>query len=132
PVQPMPRVETLGASEEQVLKAAYLGTDGPALVDFFRKRAGPVPDKAQLDALLLKLGDKTVTTAEQAAGELIALGSNAVAALRPIANNPDGGEATVRARRCLQMIEGSQASAITATAARLLAVHKPEGTVEAL
>ena len=127
-VQPALKAETPLASDEQILKAAYLGTDGPALLDFFRKRAGPVPDQAQLDSLLAKLGDTTAATADQAAGALIAIGPNAVPALRPIANNPDGGEASNRARRCLQMIEGTQAAGVTATAARLLATHNPDGT----
>src|SRR5205085_232630 len=126
-VQPVPKAETLAASEEQILKAAHLGTDGPALLDFFRRRAAPPPDKAQLDALLAKLGDKTAATADSAAGALIALGPNVIPALRPLANNPDGGDATVRARHCLQMIEGTKAAALTGTAARLLATQKPEG-----
>ena len=37
-VQPTPKVETASASDEQILKAAHLGADGPALLDFFRKR----------------------------------------------------------------------------------------------
>jgi HEAT repeat protein len=129
---PAPMKATLAATDDQVLKAANLGTDGPALLEFFHKRSAPAPEQAQLEALLARLGDKTAETADKAVGELICLGPNAVPALRPVANNPDGGEATVRARRCLNMIEGNQGAALTAAAVRLLAVVKPEGAVEAL
>jgi HEAT repeat protein len=129
---PAPMTEKLTASDDQILKAARLGTDAAALIDFFRKRVAPAPDTAELDGLLARLGDKGAESADKAAGELIGLGPNAVAALRPVANNPDGGEATTRARRCLQMIEGSQGAALTGAAVRLLAAAKPDGTVEAL
>ncbi len=131
-VQPTTKVETAFASDEQILKAAHLGADGPALIDFFRKRSAPAPDKAKLDALIAKFADKTAETADRAVGEVVAIGPNAVPALRPAANNPDGGETTVRARRCLQLIEGNQGAALTATAARMLAVHKTAGGVAAL
>jgi HEAT repeat protein len=131
PPPPAVKAETATLTDEETLKAAHLGTDGPALLDFFRKRVA-APDRAELDALLAKLADTSAETADRAAAELIAFGANAVPALRRVANNPDGGTATVRARHCLQMIEGSHAAALTATAARLLGAAKPDGAVEAL
>ena len=132
-VQPTPpKVAPALASDDQILKGAHLGTDGPALIDFFHKRSTPAPDKAHLDALIAKLGDKNTENADGAAGELVAIGPNAVPALRPAANNPDGGETMVRARHCLQMLDGSQGAALTATAVRQLAALKAEGAVEAL
>jgi HEAT repeat protein len=119
-------------SEEQLLKSANLQPTGPALVEFFRKRTPPGPDRAALDALVTKLGDKDAATADKVAGELVSLGQIAVPALRPVANNADGGEATVRARKCLQLIDGGQAAGLTSVAARLLGEKKADGAAEAL
>ncbi len=63
--QPPAKVEMALATDEQILKAAYLGSDGPALLDFFRSRVSPAPDKAALDALISLLADKDAASADR-------------------------------------------------------------------
>ena len=78
--------------DEEALKAANIGTTGPALLDFFRKRMAPAPDRERLAELTRQLGDKDAAARDRAAGELVALGEKAVHALRRAANNVDDAE----------------------------------------
>src|SRR5262249_9040790 len=64
------------SADEQTLQAVGLATDGPALLEFFRKRAQPDFHRDQVAHLLRQLSDKE--TGDQAAGELVALGAVAL------------------------------------------------------
>jgi HEAT repeat protein len=118
--------------DEQTLTAAGLGTDGPALLEFFRSRTRNEADQQKLLALTRQLGDPSTEVRARAAAELIGRGPAAVPALRHAVNDIDNLAVSERARKCLQSIEGKDSAALPAAAARLLAVRKPAGATEVL
>jgi HEAT repeat protein len=122
----------VSASDEQALKAAGLKANGPALLDFLRKRATGQADKEQLIGLVQALGDKDPVLRDKATGELISLGQAAVPALRQAANELDNADAAALARKCLGQIEGASGASLTSAAVRALGGLRPAGTVEAL
>jgi hypothetical protein len=116
-------------SDEQTLRAVSLTTDGAGLLEFFRKRSQSALDPAEVAALITQLGDKSNEVREKATGTLVALGPVAVPQLRQAAKDPDEPEVAVRAKRCLQAIEGNFAASVPVAAARLLA-QRPRGPPE--
>jgi HEAT repeat protein len=92
-------------SAELSLRAAGLSTDGPALLDFFRKRMQTDVQPEQLRALVQQLGDPAPAVWEKAQAELVSRGSVAIPFLRQAARDADAAPLAQRARYCLQMIE---------------------------
>jgi HEAT repeat protein len=121
-----------GLADEVLLKSLHLGTDGPALLDFFRQRSNIQAPKDKLAELVKQLGDKELSTRTKAAAGLVAIGPAAIPALRQAVKDPDEGDAVALARRCLTAVEGEHSSAIPAAAARLLAQRRPDGAVDVL
>jgi HEAT repeat protein len=119
-------------ADEQRLQAAGLRTDGGALLDFLRKRSLAVAEPARVEALCRQLGAASPEARVQAAAELVALGNAAIPLLRRTVQDPDEREAAARARRCLRLLVGDQASNIPAAVIRLLARRKPAGATEVL
>jgi hypothetical protein len=123
------------AADEQTLRAAKLGTDGPALLDFFRKHTLTESDRERLQRLVKELGDKSFRAREKASAELVEQGAKAISVLRPALRSPDR-EVARRAEECLRRLESDEktnGSPVLATAVvRLIAVRKPEGTAEIL
>lgn len=119
-------------ADEQTLQAASLSTDGPALLEFFRKRSLAGADRGELVTLIRQLTDPSFEVREKATAELVAHGIVAVPLLRQAAQDQDDREVARRARRCLQFIEGDTSAAVPAAAARLLARRKPAGAADAL
>jgi HEAT repeat protein len=118
-------------TDEQTLQAANLGTEGPALLDFFRKRSALEVDRQRLVSLIQQLGARSPLERDRAAGELIAIGPAALPLLRQAVHDPDEQLIAAGAQRCLHFLEdGSSAVPIAAT--RLLAVRKTPGTIEVL
>src|SRR5690242_5065181 len=68
--------------DEQTLAAAHLGTDDPALLDFFRKHTPADADRDKVRALIAALGDDSYRIREHASDELVALGATAAPLLR--------------------------------------------------
>jgi hypothetical protein len=126
---PPPAADT--ADDEKLLRAAGLKTDGPALVEFFRKRVPDEVTSEKLALLVKQLGDESFEVREKANADLKALGVRAVPALRRAADSPDA-EVKRRAEECLAAVVTGAAAARTAAAARLLAVRKPAGSAAAL
>jgi HEAT repeat protein len=122
----------VASGDEQTLKAAGLKADGPALLDFFRKRAAGKADKEQIATLVKALAEKDATLRDKATGELVCIGEPAIPALRQAANELDNAEAAALARKCLRNIEGPSGATLSACAVRAIAGLKPAGTVEAL
>jgi HEAT repeat protein len=116
--------------DERLLQSAGLPADEPALLRFFRLRSRADADRAHLTALVRQLGDSA--TEAGAAAELIAWGPPSVVPLRRAINDLDNPAVARRARKCLDAIEGSDARALVAAAARLLAVRAPDGAADAL
>jgi hypothetical protein len=115
---------TAAQADEATLQAAKIATDGPALLDFFRRCTLAEADRHKIQALIDKLGDESYDVREQASAELVRLGPVAGPLLRQAAKDPDI-EVVRRAEKCLQKIEESAGPAVAAAAARLLAVRKP-------
>src|SRR6266542_1410955 len=122
--------ETTGDAD--VVKAAHLGTTGPALVEFFKNRTQRTPAPDKLRELIEQLGDKKADVRDKAYAGLVSAGMVAVPLLRQAANNIDDNDTATRARDILKYIEGEEAATLTTAAARLLAEAKPEGAVDAL
>jgi hypothetical protein len=117
--------------DEQALQAAHVGSDGPALVEFFRKHTPVEADKDKVRALVADLGDDSYHVRDRASAELVELGQTAVPLLREALKDPDV-EVARRAEKCLQLIEPNPSATVAVAAARLLAVRRPPGAVEAL
>ncbi len=120
------------ASDEQTVKAARLGTTGAALIEFFKGRTQQTAAADQVEALIKQLGEKEPEPRDKAFAALVRMGMVAVPLLRQAANTVDEADAAPRARECLKFIEGDEAAALSAAAARLLAHHNPDGAFEAL
>jgi hypothetical protein len=117
--------------DERALAAVHLGTDGPALLDFFRQHTPADTDRDKVGALIAALGDDSYRVREHASAELVALGAAAAPLLRDALKDPDV-EIARRAEKCLQLIEPYPVATVAAAAARLLALRRPAGTAGAL
>jgi HEAT repeat protein len=133
-----PATGTLNAGEpdriadEQLLRKAGLGTDGPALVDLFHKRARATGDREEIRVLVAQLSDEAPAKRDKACAELIALGVAAVPYLREAARHPDDRELLAQTRRCLDFIDGPNNVPLMVAATRLLAQRRPAQAVETL
>lgn len=121
-----------GPPDENVLKNAKLSVADDALLEFFRKRTPPAPERDKIAELVKKLGAKDVTDRDAAQSAITAIGQAAVPLLRQSANNTDDGEASNRAKECLRNIEGTAAANIVTHAARSLAARKVAGAAKVL
>src|SRR5262249_28874586 len=61
------------ARDEQVLKEAKVATDGPGLLEFFRKRTLDDAAEDKIKGLIRQLGDDAFEVREQASGQLVAI-----------------------------------------------------------
>jgi HEAT repeat protein len=123
---------TVDSDEEQLLKNAKLGTDGPALLQFFATRTRPRIDPDKFAALLRDLADDSYRVSNRAMAQIISLGPVTVPWLRKALKDPDDELGAQRAKFCLDAIGGEQASAIPVAAVKLLAQRRPEGAARAL
>src|SRR5207302_10742741 len=119
------------ASDEAVLKAAGLATDGTAIVRFFQKRTLTEADQSLLAANVRRLGADSFPERERAMLELGAAGRSALPFLRPALNDPNA-EIVQRAKRLLQELESGRELDLVQAAARLLADRRPAGAAEAV
>jgi HEAT repeat protein len=124
------------AEDEQALRAAGVGADGPALLAFFKRQALSDADRARLPRLIEQLGDDEFDVRERASAGLLAVGPRAVPLLRQAARGPDR-EVSRRAEECLRKLEadgqtGGPAVPVLSAAARLLAARKPDGAAAVL
>jgi HEAT repeat protein len=118
-------------ADETALKSVGLPTDAAGLVEFFRVRGRTDVDREAIAALVKRLDAADAADREKACGELIAIGPPALPALRRAAADLDAAESSALARRCLKALDGDTA-ALTAAAARLLAVRRSAGAAETL
>lgn len=116
---------------EATLKEAHVGTDGPALLTFFRSRTLSEEDRARLAATVRKLGDESYAVRDEATKALIRAGSIARPLLMAARKDPDP-EIAHRVARCLRIIDSGSELVLAEAAARLLAVRKPAGTTAVL
>jgi outer membrane protein assembly factor BamB len=117
--------------DEQTLAAAHVSSAGPDLVEFFRKHTPVEADRDRIRTLIRELGDDSYPVRERASAELVALGPAATPLLKEAEKDSDV-EVARRAERCRQLIEPYPTAAVATAAARLLALRRPAGAVEAL
>src|SRR5207244_579141 len=104
------------AADEKLLQEAGLKTDGPALLDFFRKRTLSEADIAKLAEAVRQLGDNSFSVREKATAELVAAGRNALPSLRSGLKDADL-EIARRAQECIRAIENGPGALLAAAAA---------------
>src|SRR5690242_8875287 len=127
-----PPAPTDGAAEdEQLLKDAKVSTDGPGLLEFFRKRTPTEKDRERAAGLVRRLSDDVFAVRQKAAEGLVALGPAALPQLRAALGHPDE-EVRQRAAECLQAIDPSPRGALAGAAARRLRAARPAGAVPVL
>jgi hypothetical protein len=123
--------DTKTSADEETLHALGLATDGPGLLEFFRKRTLKETDRERIAKLIRQLGDDEFEVRQKASTDLLLIGPVAVPFLQQAAKDPDV-EVARRAERCLKQIDMVAGSAVILAAARVLAEHKPAGAAEAL
>jgi HEAT repeat protein len=119
------------AQDEQVLRAAKVGTDGPALLDFFRKRIGSEAARARVRELIKQLGDDSFDVREKASDGLAAIGRAALPALSEALKDRDA-EIARRAADCIRLIENDAGPVLATAALRRLSALKPAGATAVL
>ena len=119
-------------SDEQKLGSAGLQTDGPALLDYFRRQTLTSAARERITTLVQQLGDRSFKLRDKASTELPSLGMIAVPFLRQAAASADL-EVVCRAEACLRSIEEKDLRiGVPSAAARLVAARKPEGATDVL
>jgi hypothetical protein len=111
-------------ADQKLLQAAKVGTDGPALLEFFRKQTVAKIDQGRIAQLVRRLGDKNYRVRRNATAGLKAIGVPALPALRATLKARDI-EVRLRAGQCVRAIEGTLRPELTAAAARLITVRRP-------
>ncbi len=119
------------APDNAELQAAGLPTDGPHLLDFFRKLTPSEADQTRLHAAVRELGDMSYRARVQAARLLVQVGRPALSLLRPALHDPDV-EIARRARQCIDTIEAAGDLYLQGLAARAVRARQPAGAVEVL
>src|SRR5262249_18009824 len=99
----LPRYETIGENDEKVLQEAGIAPDGPALLDFLRKRSLGASGPERIQALIRQLGDHSFKVRTQASKDLVLLGPAAAPFLREATHVKDL-EVARRAEECLRLI----------------------------
>jgi hypothetical protein len=116
---------------EQTLREARQGSDGAALLDFFRRRTVPAADRAKLVALVRQLGDDEFEVRQKASAQLRRTGRPVLPLLRRAATDPDP-EIARRAQRLVAALDQASDLAVVEAAARVLAHRKPAGAAKVL
>jgi hypothetical protein len=114
------------AGDEQTLRAAWIATDGPGLVKFFRQRTILAADPNRIAALVRQLGSEQFRVRSQASADLVTVGVPALPHLRRVLKDPDI-EVRQRARACIEAIKGGRGMELAAAAVRLLKQRRPAG-----
>ena len=118
-------------TDEQAIKEAGLPTDGPGLVQYFRRRALQDVPAEKIKGLIRQLGDDDFDARENASDALIGLGQRAAPFLLNARASLDA-EVVRRAEACLQQIKGGVGNGVETAAVRMLAIRKPAEAAEAL
>src|SRR5262249_49461528 len=77
------------AADEQALEDAKVGTDGPALLDFFRKNTLSQIDEPRVRAWIRQLGDRSFRVRDRASAALVGEGRRVAFLLQGALKDPD-------------------------------------------
>ena len=105
--------------------------DGKQLADEFKSRTLGDDDHDKVIGLIKKLDDPSADAREKASQGLVAVGPKAVPLLRQAAQR-ENQRVTAMAQKCVELIEKDAPNPLPSTAARLLAMRRPEGALETL
>jgi HEAT repeat protein len=106
-------------------------TEGPLLLEEFRKRTLTAAQRDHVQSLIRQLDDASFPVRDKALAALIAYGAPVVPLVR--AAQLEGSlERQRRAHRCLETIAKAENRALPPVAARLLALRNPKGALETL
>src|SRR5947209_4361315 len=121
------------SADEKLLSEHKPPTDGPGLLNYFKKRGSEDLSDAKLKQLVEQLGADDFFEREQASKALLLAGPRASAALTAALKHSDL-EVRHRAGRCLEGItkSASASSEVVRAAVRVLALRQPDGAVAAL
>src|SRR5205807_2443462 len=72
-----------------MLRDLGLGTDGPALLDYFKKRTFPEANPRETAILIAQLGDEDFDVRERAYDRLLVLGAGALVGIKEAEKNKD-------------------------------------------
>jgi HEAT repeat protein len=125
------RDEAPAPADLRMLREAGLGTDGVALLEYFRQQTLADSELEKLQQWISDLGSDSFVEREQASRELIKRGRPALPFLQRVLESSDL-EVRRRARLCLRAVEQGSGVALARAAARLLAVYHPPGTEKVL
>jgi hypothetical protein len=120
-----------GASDRQALLAAKVDVEGPALLEYLRKRTPSKETRDKIQTLVRQLGDRSYKVRTKASADLLAWGTAAAALLREALHDPDP-EVAQRAQKCLSKLGSGPENALPAAVVRLIALKRPPGAVEVL
>src|SRR5689334_13580279 len=112
------------ADDVQLLQDAGVKTDGPGLVEFFRKQTVSEEQRREVGKLIKQLGDDDFEVRENATRKLTALGHAAAPALRQARDHRDL-EIARRAERCLNALQGVRPAEVRDAALRVLTPRNP-------
>jgi hypothetical protein len=118
-------------AEEQILRAAGIAADGPAVLDLFRRHTLSPASLQRITSLIGQLGDDQFELREKASRELASFGSAAGPLLRRAQASADV-EVVRRAEQLLKQVDAGPGPKVFAAAAHVLAARKPDGAAAAL
>jgi HEAT repeat protein len=120
-----------GKLRREAWQGWWRGTDGAALLDEIKSRTMSDDERDRAVKLIRQLDDADAAAREKAMSELIGLGTRVASLLRQT-EALDHPRVSVAARQCLASIERDGPRLLPDCAPRLLALRRPEGTVDAL
>jgi HEAT repeat protein len=111
--------------------AWWRSLEGSTLLEEFRGRTLSDAERVRVLGLIARLDDPSAEVRDRAAADLVACGARAAPLLRQAVekNHPRIGP---QAAHCLEAIEPEGPRPLPAAAPRLLALRRPEGTIETL
>jgi HEAT repeat protein len=123
------RLLDLAAPDEATLKQAKVGADGPALLDFLRKRTPGPETRERIQELLRQLSDPAFRVRVRATEDLKKMPGEAAGLLRLALQDKDR-EVVRRVEQVLEHLGRHKGAGLSGAALRLLALRRPAGAAE--
>lgn len=121
----------LAGPEETALKSVRIGTSGPDLLEYVKKRTLSAATRERLAGLVRRLDSENFADREAASKELIQAGGIAVPFLQHAAKSADA-ETAQRAKHCLEQIKADTDTGTMTAVLRLIGLHRPAGATAVL
>src|SRR5947209_7307046 len=131
PARAQPASREATAADEEVLRTAGVGVDGPDLLKYFRDRTFSAANPRRMATLIRELGSDAFIVREKAYADILRVGGPALFALRQAQDVPDT-EVRCRVGALRRCLEDRPDPVVQAATARLVAARKPAGAAEVL